>query len=162
MPRVLVGAVASLLAVTAAMQASPTRPAPLEVVFTGIVRDPAARPISGAMVRLTGTVVRASTRADGTYRVVTPAERGSEVTLTAMMVGRNPVTRTVRVSRDSMRVDFCLFPAMLDLEAIAADGASSTAAVGGLQNAPARIRTARHAHPPPRGAASPSAPPRRP
>jgi Ca-activated chloride channel family protein len=97
------------------------------VVFTGTVRNQAARPISGAAVRLMGTAARTTTGADGTYRLVAPAVRGSEVTLSAAMIGHAAGTRTVRVTGDSVRVDFRLSPEALQLEGIVAAGATTTA-----------------------------------
>ena len=125
MRRAPVGAIASLLALAGAMQAAPPKPTP-PVVFTGTVRGQAARPISGASVRLIGTTVRTSTRADGTYRLVAPAVRGSEVTLSASMIGHAANTRTVRVTGDSVRVDFRLSTDVLSLDGIVATGATTT------------------------------------
>jgi Ca-activated chloride channel family protein len=99
------------------MQAAPPKPTP-SVVFTGTVRDEAARPLSGAQVRLAGSTARAVTRADGTYRMTAPAVRGSDVTVSASIIGYASATRTVRVTGDSMRVDFRLAGSTVGLEGI--------------------------------------------
>jgi len=128
MRRAVVGAFASLLAVAGAMQASPARTAPPAVVFTGTVRDHAAQPVAGAAVtmpRMAG--VRTVTRPDGTYRLIAPLSRGSEVTLAVSRIGFATATRTLRVSADSMRVDFRLSADVLHLEGIVATAAPSTA-----------------------------------
>jgi Ca-activated chloride channel family protein len=100
------------------MQAAPAEPAQPQVVFTGTVRGPAAQPVSGAQVRLAQTNARTVTRADGTYRLTAVAARGSDVTLTVSIIGYAPMTRTVRVSGDSVRVDFRLSGSAVGLEGI--------------------------------------------
>jgi Ca-activated chloride channel family protein len=109
------------------MQATP-RPAQPQVVFTGTVRDQAARPVSGALVTLARTTSRTATRSDGTYRLVAPLARGREVTLVASRIGFATSTRTVRVSGDSVRVDFQLTAETLNLEGIVVNGTSAAPA----------------------------------
>ncbi|HEX8672766.1 MAG TPA: von Willebrand factor type A domain-containing protein [Longimicrobium sp.] len=150
MQRAAVGAVAFLLAVAGAMQASPARPAPPAVVFTGTVRGPASRPLSGATVGLMGTANRTTTRADGTYRLVAPAAVGNEVTLSASIIGYAAASRTLRVNGDSMRVDFQLSADVLQLEGVVVNGVGTRAG---------RVRTPVGIAPPPTAAAPPMSPP---
>jgi Ca-activated chloride channel family protein len=151
MQRILVGAVASLLAMAGAMPASP-RQAPPQVVFTGTVRDEAARPISGATVRLLGVAPSSTvTRADGTYRMAASLAHGSQVTLAVSHIGFATSTRTLRVGGDTVRMDFRLDAAVLGLEGVVVTGVGRKAE---------RTRATAGMAPPPISAAPSMAPPR--
>jgi hypothetical protein len=77
MRRALVGSCGILLTLAGAVVAAPPR-AQNPVVFTGTVSEAeSGQPLAAAIVRLEGGSRHAATAADGTYRLLVPAARGS-------------------------------------------------------------------------------------
>jgi TonB-dependent receptor len=85
-------------------------------VVTGLVTDPSGRPLSGVLVTVEGTTIRAASER-GQYRVVNvPA--GSR-TLTFRYIGYQPVTRQVTVTADQVTtLDVQLTEAVATLQAV--------------------------------------------
>ena len=126
MRRALVGSFGILLSLAGATLAAPPRPVD-PVVFTGTVTDASARRLAGVVIAVDGGTTRTVTRPDGSYRLAATAARGSQVTLTASSIGYTAARRVVRVSRDSMRVDFRLNAEAVALEGIVVTGAPAEA-----------------------------------
>ncbi|MHB1260550.1 MAG: carboxypeptidase regulatory-like domain-containing protein [Thermoplasmatota archaeon] len=75
----------------------------------GIVVDAAIRPLAGAVVRLLGTDVNATTDAEGRYEIHRPTGKAEDVLVAAFMDGFIPLTHQVQVSgHRSASLDFVL------------------------------------------------------
>ena len=120
MKPLLVLPIVALLAVGGARQS--------RVVVTGQVTDAAQQtPLAGAQISIAGTRHGALTDAQGEYRLALPASmHGSQVTLTAQLIGYGTISRSVELASDSQRVDFALQATVVALESlqVAADAAS--------------------------------------
>lgn len=106
MRRAVVGAAASLLALSCATLPPPLS-APEVVVLTGIVTDSATSQSlgGGAVVTLPGSPVRVATARDGRYHLAACLSRGSEVILSVSRIGYGTRWFPVRVDSDTVRVN---------------------------------------------------------
>jgi len=110
----------SLVARLALALCAPFATMSAQAVITGSVTDPAGRPLSGVLVLVDGTTIRAAT-SNGTYRVVNvPAGNRS---LTFRYIGYQAVTRPVTaVAGRTVTLDVKLTEAMTSLTAIRVEG----------------------------------------
>ncbi|HEY0037638.1 MAG TPA: von Willebrand factor type A domain-containing protein, partial [Longimicrobium sp.] len=129
--------VSTLFALLLLLASQPGR-AQAPAVVTGRVTDPQGQPEAGVLVRIPAYNVGTATTADGTYRLVVPAERirtGTTVQLTASRVGLGTVMRSITLQPGASIVqNFTLAPQALTLEGVVVTGTaphvSSRAYVG--------------------------------
>jgi Ca-activated chloride channel family protein len=96
----------------------PVTVADASITFEGLVRDSeTGRPIPGAEVFLAGTTHGTRTDAAGrfSFEVTDESLVGAEVTLRIRLLGYGEAEKTVRVTGPTVRVDFSLTPAVLEL-----------------------------------------------
>ena len=89
------------------------------VTFEGVVRDSRiGRPLAGVQVFLTGTTHGAVTDGAGRYTIEVPDDAllGTSVTLRARLIGYEGAEKTVRVAGATVRADFLLDPATVQLD----------------------------------------------
>jgi Ca-activated chloride channel family protein len=117
--------VSTLFALLLLLASQPGR-AQAPAVVTGRVTNPQGQPEAGVLVRIQPYNVGTATTADGTYRLVVPAERiqpGTTVQLTASRVGLGTVTRSIILQPGASIVqNFTLAPAAPTLEGIVVTG----------------------------------------
>ena len=98
---------------------NPFTVADASIVFEGLVRDSeTGRPIPGAEVFLAGTTHGARTDAGGRFyfEVNDEALVGADVALRIRLPGYKEAEMTVRVTGPTVRVDFSLTPAVIELD----------------------------------------------
>jgi Ca-activated chloride channel family protein len=97
----------------------PVTVADASITFEGLVRDSeTGRPIPGAEVFLAGTTHGTRTDAAGrfSFEVTDESLVGAEVTLRIRLLGYGEAEKTVRVTGPTVRVDFSLTPAVIELD----------------------------------------------
>jgi Ca-activated chloride channel family protein len=109
-------------------------------VITGRATNPQGQPEAAVVVRIEAYNVGTATAADGTYRLVVPAERirsGTMVRLTATRLGLSTVTRSITLQPGSSIVqNFVLAPQALQLDNIVVAGVPAGRVQGRVANAP--------------------------
>ncbi|HEX8320175.1 YfbK domain-containing protein [Longimicrobium sp.] len=117
--------VSTLFALLLLLASQPGR-AQAPAVVTGRVTNPQGQPEAGVLVRIQAYNVGSATTADGTYRLVVPAERiraGSTVQLTASRVGLGTVMRSITLQPGASIIqNFTLAPQALTLEGVVVTG----------------------------------------
>ncbi|HEX2778599.1 MAG TPA: carboxypeptidase regulatory-like domain-containing protein, partial [Gemmatimonadaceae bacterium] len=99
-------------------------PAAAQILVTGHVRTADGAPLEGARVSVLGKSGGATTDARGAYRFVvrkTGTRTTDSVSVRAARIGFIAREQRVRPSGDTVRVDFTLAPAAVELEAVAVD-----------------------------------------
>ncbi len=94
--------------------------------ISGTVKDAVTgRPLPGVRISLSGSVRSAVTNENGQYHLVAPAS--SDYTITASLLGKEPVTRVVRVNGSTpVTVDFALEPGSVLLSDVIVSASRST------------------------------------
>lgn len=117
--------VSTLFALLLLLASQPVR-AQAPAVVTGRVTNPQGQPEAAVAVRIQAYNVGTATTADGTYRLVVPAERirsGTTVHLTASRVGLGTVTRSITLQPGASIVhNFTLAPQVLELDGLVVSG----------------------------------------
>lgn len=102
-------------------------------VITGTVQSSTGQPVANAVIGVTGLETCATTKSDGTYRLVIPKKHlgsDSTITISAGFIGYIRGFQTVKPSGRTARVDFALKvnPLQLSEMAVAAQSAAAPAA----------------------------------
>jgi Ca-activated chloride channel family protein len=93
------------------------------IVFTGTVTDASKSPLAGVMIRIAPWNAGTLTNAQGRYVVsVSAAKRGDNATISVQNIGYNEKSQQVRITADSMRVDFQLDAQPLALQEVVVTG----------------------------------------
>ncbi|HEX5831122.1 MAG TPA: von Willebrand factor type A domain-containing protein, partial [Gemmatimonadaceae bacterium] len=99
---------------------------PAAVTVTGRVADAGTgQPLAQARLQVVGTSASAVTDGDGRYRLRVNAPVGRELTLRAQRIGYQMAERRVRVTGDSIAVDFALSQETLQLSEVMVTGAAA-------------------------------------
>jgi Ca-activated chloride channel family protein len=121
------------LVVAAALGAALVAPhaAAQRVVITGRVTNAGTgAPVAGAQVSFPATSGGGATDSAGRYRLTAPrgTTRGQTLTVAVRMIGYERAERAVRVTSDSLRVDFALHQASVQLSEVLVTGADAQGA----------------------------------
>ncbi|HEX5387572.1 MAG TPA: SusC/RagA family TonB-linked outer membrane protein [Gemmatimonadales bacterium] len=105
-------------------------------VITGTVTSDNGRPLANATVSLTQLGLGGSTREDGHYTILVPANRvsGQQVTVTARAINYKPQTTTVTLAEGQITQDFSLAANPLQLGELVVTGEGTTSEVSKLGN----------------------------
>ena len=80
-------------------------------VVSGTITDVASgSPLMGAQIHVEGLALSALAASDGRYQLVIPASASSEIVIRADLIGYTSMTKRVRLSAQSLRLDFALQP----------------------------------------------------
>ena len=103
-------------------------PAPAETFWIrGTVTDAGSgQPVAGVNVVVEALVVGAATDAQGRYGFSLTANRNDRVEVTARFIGYAPARQAVRLTADTLTVDFALRPSLMDLEEVVVSGVDHT------------------------------------
>ena len=155
MPRVAV----VLLAVAAALPAAHTVAIARRAVtvYGRVTQVGSGLPVAQANVALLSQSGSAITDNQGRYRItITAAALGNEVTIVARRLGFQQQQRSLKLTADSMAVDFVLTPAVLQLSEVVVTGSApavavatmglSVATVSGAPRYDPRFNTEEYAH----------------
>ena len=98
------------------------------VTVTGKVTDKQGNPLPGANIIISDLDLGAATNTQGNYRFTVPPKyvKGQTVEITARFIGYHSLTKKIKLSPGSVKVDFALALDVLNMDAVVVTGVSES------------------------------------
>ena len=113
-------------------------------VVSGTITDVASgAPLMGAQIHVEGLAVNALAASDERYQLVIPASASSEIVIRADLIGYTSMAKSVRLSPQSLRLDFALQPSAPPQSPDDSDARDAAEVIGGAAGAEAERLRAR-------------------